>query len=196
MWLCAGLWTLEKPAQGTGRACHVLFSPYCRGNHFLPAPVLSLLSTCVTLGTGTDCQQPAWTCCLLSCPHSVPQLTSPLRDDCAPLLKPALGWVCSPGVEYKHKAPGLIPMTYELDVVAQACNPTFQGVEAGESKFNVILGYLVSFGGQPWLRDPVLKHQKQKLSLGSSYVLTMCHQIHHPRAVLTAPCRRQGSAQG
>lgn len=61
----------------------------------LPAnTVLSLLSTCVTLGTGANCQLLAWTCCLLSCPHSVPQHTFPLMDDCAPLTETSfgLGW--------------------------------------------------------------------------------------------------------
>lgn len=33
--------------------------PLLLENHFLPAPVLSLPSTCVTLGTGANCQLPA-----------------------------------------------------------------------------------------------------------------------------------------
>lgn len=65
--------------------------PLLLENHFLPAPVLSLPSTCVTLGTGANCQLPAWTCCHLSCPHSVPQITCALKDDCAPLIETSFG---------------------------------------------------------------------------------------------------------
>lgn len=79
-------------------------------------------------------------------------------------------------------------------MVAQARNPTFQGVEAGELEFKVILGYIVSSGDQPGLRrDPI---SNIKTESRSPNVLAMCHQIHHPRAVLMAQCRRQGFAQG
>lgn len=64
--------------------------PLLMGNHFPPAAVLGLLSTHVLLGTDDNCQLPAQTCCLLSCPPSVLCII-PSEGDCAPLLETMFG---------------------------------------------------------------------------------------------------------